>query len=304
VLTGVINQTKYRWTDLAETDGVVDELLAKHGLTNYKIEVLRPQSHADDQFAIETMRISLSYDEDESERIWVQALTEISLALSDRGFDLAVEFIDKSKFPPLYSHGLEEDFGMTAEEWKSAKDTTVKYLTKKGLIWSSIFAMRLGTSSILSENPATLIITTPNPGLIQTISHQLLQQIGDEWIKAIYPALCIRLSTQADAVSSYGEAQFDNYPDIGVGYSVGIRENPGATATLGGTLELVYDDGKRVRVGLTNFHPIRQTVKNDTGKLTSQRSSFLSHVPLFSSSFSSLTSLNISFLSYRGVFSS
>ena len=260
--------------DVIKAEEIVLELLAKHGIAHSEMELLRPQGYADDVRVQETYRISVSYDEDKGDEIWTKALTEISMALEDQNFDLAVEFIDKSKFPPLHSCGLEEDFGMTTVEWNSLKDAAVKFLTKKGLVWSSIFAMRLGTSPIQGNNPATLIITTPNPSLIQAIIPRLLQEIDCEWITAIYPSLCLRPWTGVDAESSYRRDQFDDHPNIGLGYSVGVRGDSKTSATLGGTLELVYEDEKRIRVGLTNFHPVRNIVKNTRGKSTSQQSSF------------------------------
>jgi hypothetical protein len=273
LLTDLINQTKYRYSDVIEAEELIFELLTKHGIVHSEMELLRPQGYAGDLPGKETYRISVPYDEDKGDEIWTKALTEISMALGDRNFDLAVEFIDKSKFPPLYSCGLEEEFGMTAPEWDSLTDAAVKFLTKKELVWSSMFAMRVGTSPVRANNPATLIITTPNPNLIRAIIPRLLQEIDSEWIAAIYPSLCLRPWTTIDAESSYRHDQFDDHPNIGLGYSVGVRGDAKASATLGGTLELVYEDGKRIRVGLTNFHTVRNIVKNTKGKPTSQHSS-------------------------------
>jgi hypothetical protein len=169
------------------------------------------------------------------------------------------------KFPPLYSCGLEEGFGMTTEEWNLTKEAAINFLTKKRRVWHSMFVMRLGTSSVLSDNPPTLVIATPNPNQIQAIVPRLLQEIDCQWIKAVYSSLCDRAWTADNAAEHYRLDQFTNCPRVALGYSVGIRGNRESSASLGGTLDLVYEDGKRRRVGLTNFHPVIRIVKDNRG---------------------------------------
>jgi hypothetical protein len=243
---------------------MIVELLTKWGVAYSFIDRLRPQSDALDDNVRETFRVHASYDEDND---WHAPLYEISKALHTRGLDFAVEFIDMEEFPPIYSCGLEEDFGMTTEEWNSVKEAAVNALTKKRRLWHSMFIMRLGTSSVLSDNPPTLVIATPNRKQIQAIVPWLLQEINSPWIKAVYPSLCIQSWGAVDAKSSYRVDQFDENPKIGLGYSVGVRGSGESSATLGGILDLVYEDGSRRRVGLTNFHLVRDIVKDKRGTL-------------------------------------
>jgi hypothetical protein len=232
------------------------------------MDFLRPQSHAHDVRVQETCRISVLYDEETSHSVWTKALTAITMELEEQNIDLAVELIDKAKFPRLYSHGLEDTFEMTHEEWDSIVNATIAFLTKRDLPWTTVFVVRLGTSPIWADNPPTLVITTPNPGLIRPNIPRLVQAMDTTWITDVYPALCLKPFTGLDAKSLYRHDQLEDHPNIGLGCSVGVSGDSGKSTTLGGTLDLVYEDGRCIRAGLTNCHLLQSVVKNTDSKST------------------------------------
>jgi hypothetical protein len=121
--------------------------------------------------------------------------------------------------------------------------------------WSTLSVYRKGWTDKFEDSEPYLVITTPNAAPMERILPELedavaLMQVDLHEVEIIEQSNKSLFTTSA----SHQILSSDDFSDtMKVGGSFGLQ-NSTASATFGGSAWLTYQDGSKIRIGITNFH--------------------------------------------------
>jgi len=209
--------------------------------------------------------------------IWYHSLVDIRNLLEMKGItSLSVEFLDPTYPTEPYVFPLELGHPI-ASKWGALYDRVEGVLYRHGLsqTWSTLSVYRRGLTDKFEDSEPYLVITTPNTAPMERILPELKEAV------ALMQVLCeveiIQQSNEflfatSDCRQILTSDDFSNTTKVGC--SLGLQ-NSKVAATFGGSAWLTYQDGSRVRVGMTNFHIL---AKDIIGKeITDYQSHTLTH---------------------------
>lgn len=227
-------------------------------ITGYGVCLRQPRLYPEDQ-PILTLLI-MAKRRHNLDPNWLRACQQIRSFLSTKGLDeVSVEIADKRAFKPVYCFPVRQDDAIFSV-WDKVRDTILREIDLKD--WKVLEWFRLGSSEDALNNPPTVMVTVDRDSVrkwspVRGDIIQILKRFGLGKVAVSIAKGCVYRSTDTSLEADMPQTTWGKKARVGV--SLGVHDDNGArssSATFGGFIELLNENGEWHRFGLTCYHAV------------------------------------------------